>query len=246
MTRTILITRARGDENELTEALYDAGINVVHEPLTDILLIHTARAELEQALASSPNAVLLTSRHGARALAALTPIRDMPLLCVGESTLQVALSLGFTRASATGNTAEHMTDYILSAYDDEAHFVYASAEHIRTDLPDILAQHGMHTERVIVYEAKATEALSDTLTEHIKQGHIDGITFLSARTSHTFMAHARNADIEDALEEIEAYCMSKAIAGPLQDGGWKALHISEQPTLASLVQCVDNTSHEQG
>lgn len=240
MTKTVLITRARGDETELTDALHEHGLNVVHEPLTEILLIHTARQKLEQALACHPNAVLVTSRHGVRALAALTPLRDLAILCVGEATLQVALSLGFTRAVATGQSADAMIEYVLSAYDDDARFVYPSAEHISTDLTAVLAQHGMETARVVVYEAKAIDKLSDTIIEHIKKGHINAVAFMSQRNASIFMELIAQVKLNKQLKKMTACCMSKAIAEILNKSAWRALHSANEPTLASLALCVDN------
>ncbi|MGE0755059.1 MAG: uroporphyrinogen-III synthase [Alphaproteobacteria bacterium] len=245
MTKTVLITRARGDENEFTEALHELNLNVIHEPMTDILLIHTARTELEQALSENPSAVLLTSRHGARALAALSTIRDLPLLCVGESTGKIAESLGFTRVTVTGQDVDGMIDYILSAYDDEASFVYPSAEHIRTDLGEALAPHGMQTVRVVAYEARQVDGLSDTLSQHLRQGHVDVVTFLSARTASIFEQLVGNAGIAAQLAKMTACCMSEAIAAQLDTGLWRTVVSADQPTLASLALCVDNACNDR-
>lgn len=240
MPKTVLVTRARGDESELTDALHDYGLNVIHEPLTEIFLLHTARIALQHLLDQNPSAVLITSRHGARALATLTPQRDLPLLCVGESTQQVALSLGFVRATATGQTLDDMIEYILSAYDEDAYFAYPSAEHVRSELDAALEPHGMRCERLVVYEAKAIEKLSDTLTEHIRQGHIDAVTFLSQRSAEIFMEHIRAAELQKPLRKMAACCMSEGIAAPLPEKAWKKRSIAKEPTLASLAACVDN------
>ena len=47
MSKTILVTRAKGDEHELAEALQELGHAVIHEPLTEIFLNHTMRAHIE-------------------------------------------------------------------------------------------------------------------------------------------------------------------------------------------------------
>jgi uroporphyrinogen-III synthase len=240
MSKTVLITRARGDEHTLTEALHDAQLNVIHEPLTEIILLHTARSALEYALQNEPDAILITSRHGVRALASLTTLRDLPLLCVGEATLEAAFSLGFHRAVVTGETADDMIEYVRSAYDDDAKFIYPSAEHVNTDLVEALAQFGMSVERVVVYEAQAVASLSDILLEHIKHGQIDAITFLSGRAAKIFTELAENTGIKNLCHKIHACCMSENIASGLEKTAWKAIHIAHKPTLASVAECVDN------
>ncbi len=240
MSKTVLITRARGDEETLTDALHDIGLHVIHEPLTEIILLHTARAPLEFALQSEPDAILITSRHGARALASLTTLRDLPLLCVGNATLEAALSLGFHRSVATGETADDMIEYVRAAYDDDATFIYPSAEHVNTDLVDALAQHGMRVERIVVYEAQAVEALSDILQQHLKNNQIDAITFLSQRAASIFTDLAEKAELAELCKDVHACCMSGNVALGLKKPAWKAIAVSTKPTLASVAECVDN------
>jgi len=100
--KTILITRPKGDETSLMELFQEQGYRVIHEPLTSIYLDHTQRQALYHALADEPDAVILTSRHAVQALAMLSDFRDLFLICVGDSTAEVAHSLGFSRVSIAG------------------------------------------------------------------------------------------------------------------------------------------------
>ena len=75
-SKTILITRSHDDGHELHERLHAAGYRAIHEPLTQVVLNHTARLPLAQVLAQEPDAILITSRNGARALATLTEMRE--------------------------------------------------------------------------------------------------------------------------------------------------------------------------
>ena len=71
-TKTIVITRPLGDEMILRDELLERGYHVICEPLTEIILRHDVRAEVEYALASEPDAVIVTSKHGVSALSLLT------------------------------------------------------------------------------------------------------------------------------------------------------------------------------
>ncbi len=238
--KTIVITRPLGDEIILRDELLERGYHVIHEPLTDIFLRHDLRLNVEMALDDEPDAILITSKHGVQALALLTELRDMFLLCVGDATADVAAQLGFDRISVTGETVDHMIDYILDCYDEDARFLYISGEHVSADLNDALSVRGMQVERIAAYEAIAAEALSDTLVEQLKRGQIDTLTFFSGRTARIFMNLAEKSGILDSLKKIDAFCLSESIAGEMERGNWRGIYSSPKATLASMVGCIDN------
>ncbi len=240
MSKTILVTRAKGDEHEITEALQALGHFVIHEPLTEIFLNHTIRAHIELLLADELNAILVTSKHAVQALALLSDIRDVCILAVGTATMECAMSLGFSRVYDTGGTLESMLTYIQGGYDDEARFVYISGEHIRSDLPEILQSFGMSCERVIAYHALASEALSDTLVAQLQRGQIDAVTFFSPRNAEIFLNLLERAEISPATAVLDLFALSEDVANAANKAEWRQVFISAQPTLASLVDSVDN------
>lgn len=243
-SKTILITRPRGDEAELTEALQELGARVICEPLMDIVLQHDQRTALEQALSRDPDAIILTSRHGARALATLTSLRDPMLLCVGEATALVAQSLGFSRITVCGGTADKLMAYVTAAFDEGSHFLYVSGEQVRADINAELAEHGMKVDRVALYEAVAAEQLSDIVAAQLKRGQIDAVTFLSPRSAQIFSALIDKARLGGITANMEAFALSETVAEALADD-WQCVHVADEPTLASLIRAVDNAMHER-
>lgn len=238
--KTILITRAKGDEGKAVKILQKRGYHVIHEPLTHILLYHTARTELEQVLFADPDGIIVSSKHGVHALAALTQLRDLPLICVGDSTAYAAQSLGFTRVSKGGDTMGELVNYVVDAYDSGTCFLYVSGQHIRLDVTQELAVYGIEARRVILYEATAAAQLSDTLVEQLKRGQVDAVLFMSARTAEIFHTLLKAADVAEAMASMQAFCLSRDIADKLTAYFWQAIHIATKPTLASLIECVDN------
>ena len=237
---TIVITRPKGDEKSLAEALQARGYHVIHEPLTEIFLHHHERQALEQALFAEPDAVIVTSRHGAHALALLSNLRDASLLCVGEATAQAAQSLGFTRISTAGGNAASLIDMIAQGYDAGSRFLYVSAAHVRTDIETELRRHGMHVERLVLYEAVAATQLSDTLLEQLRRSQINALAFFSQRTARIFASLLAEAGLSQTTGSVHAVCLSEAVAAPLSRDGWKSVHIAREATLASVVKEVDN------
>lgn len=239
-TRTIVITRPKGDEAVLRDELMERGYHVIHEPLTEIFLRHTARIEVEQALLDEPDAIIITSKHGAQSLALLTELRDMFLLCVGEATANIAIQLGFDRVSVAGGTVEGMIDYILDCYDEDSRFLYISGENISVDLGEALGIRGMSLSRVVTYDAVPAESLSDTLVEQLRRGQIDALTFFSQRTAQIFLSLAEKSDVLATLEKIDAFCLSGAVAATAEIAGWQGIYSPDKATLASFVTCIDN------
>lgn len=243
---TILVTRPKGDEKTISGLLQDRGYRVIHEPLTNIFLHHTRRQELNSALLAEPDAVIVTSRHGVQALATLSEIRDPCLICVGDATARAAGSQGYDRVMAAGGTAEKMLETITGSYDAGSRFLYVSGEHVRTDITEQLARHGMQVQRIVTYEALPSEQLSDTLVELLRREQIDAAAFMSRRAAALFTALAAQVGIGGCVKQLDGFCLSATIAEPLLAAPWKHIHITREPTLASLLECVDNAYHRKG
>ncbi len=237
---TIVITRPKGDEASLRDALHDGGYAVIHEPLTEIFLRHTERPTFHIAMMSDPDAIIVTSRHGVQALALLTEFRDIFLICVGQATADIAHSLGFTRVSAAGGDGEKLIRYIAEGYDEGSRFIYVSGEHIRSDLVSRLADIGMQAQRIVAYDALAAPHLSDTLIEQLKRRQIDAVTFMSPRACHIWTRLLASAKVQDSVKHIGAFALSASVAEPLVEAPWRRIHIADEATLASLVRSVDN------
>ena len=235
---TIVVTRPAGDETALTELLHERNYRVIHEPLMQIFLQHTQRQALEQLLNEDPDACIVTSRHGVQALAALSELRDLYLICVGESTAHMAQTLGYDRIAVAGGNVNRLVEYISHSYDEGSRFIYLSGEHVRMDIESVLSQ--MQVTRLALYEAVASTQLSDTLIEHLRREQIDAITLMSPRTAQIFSTLVEQANAQESLRHLNAIALSAAVAEPLASLPWKGIHITREATLASIAQTVDN------
>ncbi len=236
--KTILITRSHDDGNELREAIVSAGHRVFHEPLTQVVLNHTARLPLSQLLAEDPDAVLISSRYGARALATLTEVRDISLLCVGQATVEIAESLGFMRIAITGQTAEDMANYIVDAYDHDAKLVHVCGVHTHPALQQQLRQFGYGLAQVAAYEAVASETLSDILKEQLRRQQIDAVVLMSERTARLWLELLGKAELPELATDMKVYAISEQASAPLRAAGWSEIEIAAEPTLDSLIETI--------
>ncbi|MEZ5692157.1 MAG: uroporphyrinogen-III synthase [Rickettsiales bacterium] len=239
--KTILITRPKGDESLLKDELTRRNYKIIHEPLTEIILKHDSRMEVEHFLFKDPNAVLITSSHGAKSLSLLTDIRDMFLLCVGDNTANTAKQLGFSNVTATGENVDHMIDYVMDCYDENSEFLYISGEHTSADLENIFSVRGMSVKRIITYEAVAVDEISDTTKEQLKRGNINVVTFFSKRAAEIFLTLIEKNELSAILRETDAFCLSENIAGIIERYKWKTVNISKQATLKSLLDSIDES-----
>jgi uroporphyrinogen-III synthase len=237
--KTIVITRPSAEKDALTALLHTRGHHVICEPVTHIALRVSAQPALEQALATHPDAVIVTSRNAVEAFAAFTEFRDMVLLCVGPATGRAAHAHGFDRVFIAGGTVKHLVRHIISAYDRDSRFLYVSAEHVRMNLVAALGRHGMHVDRVVVYEAVAEPQLSDTFAEQMRRGKIDAVTFLSQRSAQVFEQLADKAGVKENLKKIHACCMSKTIAAGLDSKLWKQVHVPRSTTFTAFAESID-------
>src|SRR5690348_13331331 len=98
-----LVTRPEADAQALAEALAARGVEPVIEPLLQIGFREGAAPDLAGA-----QALLFTSANGARACAAASPRRDLPVLAVGDATARAARELGYVRVESAGGDVEDL------------------------------------------------------------------------------------------------------------------------------------------
>ena len=86
----LLLTRPEDDSAGLAAALSDMGVTALIAPLLWVENVPGPMFDLD-----NTQGVLLTSANGARAMAARTVRRDIPVYAVGDATARMASNLGF-------------------------------------------------------------------------------------------------------------------------------------------------------
>lgn len=231
---SVLLTRPKEDALCTAKLLHEKEIEAHTEPMLAIEPMQEVLPALERAMQGA-RAVIVTS-HNALKLMEQLPDKDILLLTVGESTAQCAREVGFEKAVCVGEDVQELKDMIVTTqHPEHGKLVYASGDVVKTDLEAILKPIGFTIERVVVYQAKASEALSKATIELLKDKKLTGILFYSTRSAEVFMQLAAQAGVIDTLSTLTAYCMSQNVAAALEDEVFATVKVAKAPTEEALL-----------
>ncbi len=230
----VLITRPREDAEALAEALAVRGVEALVEPLLEIVPLDPGDFDL-----AGVQAALLTSANGARALAAATGLRDVPVLAVGEATAAAARAAGFAEVAVAGGDVAALA--CLAESRCEPHggpLVHVSGEAVAGDLSGRLAERGFTVRRAVLYEARVARALSAAAASALAAGEIDAAFLYSPRTAKTLVSLAEKAGLAAALAGVRALCLSAAVAEAAGAARWREVCVAARPDEVSLLALV--------
>ena len=228
----VLITRPREDGERLAQRLADEGIEAILAPVLDILFRADETVTLEDA-----QAVLLTSANGARAFAAATDAREVPILAVGDATAETASGLGFKTVKSAGGDVESLADKVIETCAPTGGLLlHVAGRHAAGDLAGRLKAAGFSVERRVLYDAVPIEALSDEALKALETGPLDAALFFSPRTAAAFVSLARSGGLADCCRRLDALCLSEAVAARLSGSEWRRVLIAQRPDQEALLE----------
>lgn len=236
---TVLITRAKREADRLARTLAGRGIASMIEPLTAIrLLPHNA-----QALApflDGVQALLLTSGNGARAFAAASPRRDLPVFAVGDATAAAAREAGFATVTSAGGNVEDLAALVMATLKPAAGaLVHAAGSVIAGDLDGLLGAAGFSLRRAVLYEAVPAAELSAATRAAMERGEITAAVFFSPRNAATFVRLA--GGLYGPVASMIAVALSEAVAGVLNELPWRRIVTAASPNEAALIEALEQS-----
>ncbi|MDH3230979.1 MAG: uroporphyrinogen-III synthase [Alphaproteobacteria bacterium] len=232
-----LITRPAEDAKSLHAELRRRGIAVTHEPMLTIERMTDVTVDM-----TGVQGLLFTSSNGVRAFARLSDHRDLPAFAVGDATAQACRDAGFLNVHSASGDVDALANYVIrhcQPYDGRLLQVAGTVS--AGDLSGALRAAGFTVDRIPIYEAHAAEALSSGTRTAMKNGRIDAVLFFSPRTASTFVTLAQSANLENACRNINAYCLSPAVAKRAAALPWKRVTIAAEPTQAALLASLDTS-----
>lgn len=231
----LLVTRPAEDAAPLAKLLEERGHEVTLEPLLKIEPIESAALDVD-----GVQALLFTSANGVRVFAGLSSERQLPVYAVGDSTARAASEAGFSRIESASGDVEDLARLVREkCYPARGALLHPAASQLAGDLASLLGGQGFEVRRAVIYEAKATTALTPETIQRFQNGLIDGVLFFSPRTAESFASLAVKANIKDRLSQTSAFALSRAVAERLRELPFRSLRVAAKPEQSALLLCID-------
>jgi len=224
----VLLTQPERRSRRHAEALARDGIRALIWPLMKVVPTTDAAPNLD-----GIDALLATSSNAVAVFADLSPRRDLPILCVGDTTGRAAREAGFGDVSAAeGAVADLAERARLSGHE---RLLYLRARDVSADLGAAVG-----SERVgeaVLYETVPTGSPSPAVEEALRAGRVDLVTIWSARNAETLADHAsRRADWP--LEGMDLLSISEKAAQPLSGAGFRRTLWPPTPGTAGMFDAI--------
>jgi uroporphyrinogen-III synthase len=213
----IWVTRAEPEASQTAQRLRALG----HAPLVaPVLAVQALDAAIDlQGVAT----LAFTSANGVRAFAARCAERSLPVYAVGDATAAAARAAGFAAVASAAGDVEALARLILRAPPQGAVLAPGAAERAG-DLIGLLQAQGAPAQALALYETRPTGALAPP-----------GAEALLLHSPKAADEAAKALDGDPAAGALTAYCLSPAVAAPLQRIPLRSVSIAGAPSEASLL-----------
>ena len=232
---TVLVTRPKEDAKLLTVELEQRGVDVILEPIFDIVPLDVVALDLRDTAG-----LLFTSVNGVRAFSHISDIRDFKVFAVGDATTTAARVAGFSDVDGASGNVEDLFVLVCEKWPPASGALLHAAGHtISGDLAVRLRSLGYVVQRIALYDAQAADALSTRLCDALRAGRVDYALFFSPRTADTFVSLAASACLRDTSKNVEVICLSDAVADMLAGLSWRHVTVAAKPDQKSLLSALD-------
>lgn len=212
----ILVTRPERDAARTAEKLVALGHQVMIDP---VLTIEPVAFE---PLAGTFDAIAVTSASALRMVerdSRLWSFRALPLFAVGAHTGAAARATGFETVSVAEGDADALARLIASKLMPGTRILHIAAEERAGDLAALMEPSKIAVETLVVYRARPARELSAATLRALEEGTLDAVLHYSPRSAANFVALADKAGRAAALRRLHHYCLSVAVAAPLEAAG---------------------------
>jgi uroporphyrinogen III methyltransferase/synthase len=111
------------------------------------------------------------------------------------------------------------------------------AKHASEELPQGLAQAGIHCKKITVYQTLPNEKARQELAEYLKYGEIDILTFTSSSTVRHFI-NLLNGEKPEWLDSSKVVCIGPVTAQTAAESGLKVDAVAEVHTIDGMVAAI--------
>ena len=224
--RLILTTRSIGDAAKDVAFIEERGGRAISSPMLEIKPLDPILPD-----ASDFDAVVLTSRHAAAALAA-SAFQDLDCYCVGGATAAAAEKAGFSRVRTGPGDGEGLAEFIGG--NPPRRIFWAAGLDIGFDMAAALKRFGIEVVRTAVYEAVKVRDLTPEALGKVGDGEVGVVVVHSGRAGEHFSHLLGRHGLQDRRAAMTLVAVSRRAAG-LCGEGWHTIHAVESPVRAAVL-----------
>jgi uroporphyrinogen-III synthase len=217
----ILLTRPEAQSAAYAAELqqeFAGKVTILQSPLLDIVPIKTP-INLKDV-----HHLLFTSANGVRAFCQLSKRRDIPCLCVGDKTAEVARAQGLAAVSAGGDVQDLTA--LMQQYADtkDGQFLYLRGQHTAR----VLAGNVRH---LVIYD-QIERDLTDVAKAALTDDKPVLVPLFSPRSADLFTQQVSGLMLRNA----RAICLSGNIAARLDPSLFSDVRVASQPTAKAVTR----------
>lgn len=231
--KSILLTRPLLDSLNTRNILKKCGYKVCIEPLFTIKYLHHDIPIHEF------DVVISTSKNSVKAFSQLCKTHDLPIVTVGNSTMQSAKDLGFSDITSIDGDVDGLISFIKASYSNQTRFLYIRGQEVTCDLKRKLSEENFNIKETILYKTIIKKNLTNRCKNLLLNGKVDSAAFFSSRTARIFCSLILKSGLSDVMKNMTAYTMSKNIADSLKSIKWKKIITARLPTQESLIDIIN-------
>ena len=253
--KTILVTRARTQSEDITTQLEAFGATVIHFPTIEFAP-PDHWAPLDDALEriDEYDWLVFTSANGAsfffgrlrelRLPRIIDPLAGCVICAIGPATARAIEAAGAAvQVVASDSKAEGALTAIIQYAGGEENvrklrFLIPRARVAREALPNGLRKLGAHVETVEAYQTVRPDLDRDLVTKLFKENSISAITFTSSSTISNFAELAGMTDLSDLLANVLVACIGPTTAETAARHGLTQVIQPEQYNAVALVESI--------
>jgi uroporphyrinogen III methyltransferase/synthase len=242
--KTVLITRATSQLEELREGLSRLGAQVIECPTIQIAPVEDP-GPIDRAIReiNSYQWLLFTSANAVvhfmkRVEASGRQIGEISIAVVGSAT---AKKLGEWRLTASAIPEDYRAEGLLNLFPSNltgVRILFPRAETARELLPEELRRRGAVVDVLAVYRTIKAEGLPN-LKQLLRKEHVDCVVFTSPSTVR-FMAETLEDELEPALAGAAIAVIGPVTEQAVETYGLKASIRPVRATAADLIEAIRN------
>ena len=230
----VLLTRPVERVSATVSALAAHRISSISDPMLAVEPLRGVTIQLRQC-----QALLVTSVTAADLLSSIISDRMIRVYAVGAATAGKLLARGFQNVKSADGDVWALFDLVKRCSDPlGGRLVHVGGEEIAGNLVDNLRACGFCTEHIVAYRVQEAVAFAEHTLLAFEKGEVEAVLFFSPRSARAFARVLGSQKYPWALGIVRAFCLSRTVADEIKGIGWAQVVVSQQPTMASLIESI--------